>query len=151
MLKNFGTMIRKMVAQAAAADISKGLFGKAAGGEGGGWLGAGLKWISGLFSNAKGGGYTSPSLSAYSNGIYDTPKAFTFAKGGIFAEAGPEAIMPLSRGSDGKLGVSAQGSGQPINITVHVNGYSNATDVRRAAGQGAREAMALLNNARRYA
>jgi len=49
MLKNFGTMIRKMVAQAAAADISKGLFGKAAGGEGGGWLGAGLKWISGLF------------------------------------------------------------------------------------------------------
>lgn len=41
-------------------------------------------------------------------------------------------------------------SGQPIQITVHVNGNSNAPDVRRAAGQGAREAMAALMGARRY-
>jgi lambda family phage tail tape measure protein len=49
--------------------------------------------------------YDSPSLSAYSNGVYSTPKTFAFAKGaGIFGEAGPEAIMPLTRAADGSLG-----------------------------------------------
>ncbi len=150
MLQNFGTMLRKMIAQSVAADLNKRLFGKTAGGDGEGWLGAGLKWVSTLL-NANGGVYASPSLSAYSGGVYDTPKAFAFAKGvGIFAEAGPEAIMPLSRGSDGKLGVKASSEGGPINITVHVNGNNNAPDVRRAAGQGAREALSLMNGARRY-
>ena len=42
--------------------------------------------------------------------------------------------------------------GKVINITVNINGNNNnPQDVRRAAGQGAREAMALLNSARRYA
>ncbi|MBD5740087.1 phage tail tape measure protein, partial [Citrobacter freundii] len=45
--------------------------------------------------NAKGNVYDSPSLSAYSNGVFQTPQLFAFAKGaGVFAEAGPEAIMP---------------------------------------------------------
>jgi lambda family phage tail tape measure protein len=58
--------------------------------------------------NAKGNVYTSPSLSAFSNGIYDKPQVFAFAKGaGVFGEAGPEAIMPLKRGPDGSLGVRA--------------------------------------------
>lgn len=59
--------------------------------------------------SAKGNVYDSLSLSRYSNQIHDTPKLFQFAKGaGVFAEAGPEAIMPLKRGSDGSLGVRAQ-------------------------------------------
>ncbi|EHA7473423.1 phage tail tape measure protein [Salmonella enterica] len=58
--------------------------------------------------NANGGVYDSPSLSSFSNGIYNTPTLFAFAKGaGVFAEAGPEAIMPLSRTADGVLGVRA--------------------------------------------
>ncbi|EAV8767696.1 phage tail tape measure protein [Salmonella enterica] len=58
--------------------------------------------------NAKGGVYDSPSLSSFSNGIYNTPTLFAFAKGaGVFGEAGPEAIMPLSRTADGVLGVRA--------------------------------------------
>lgn len=66
--------------------------------------------IQGFAKNAKGGVYASPSLSAFSNGVYNTPRTFAFAKGaGIFAEAGPEAIMPLRRGADGRLGVSVQG------------------------------------------
>lgn len=63
-------------------------------------------------ANAKGGVYDSPSLSTFSNGVYNTPQTFAFAKGaGIFAEAGPEAIMPLTRGADGSLGVRALGGG----------------------------------------
>ncbi|WP_370620145.1 phage tail tape measure protein [Citrobacter meridianamericanus] len=58
--------------------------------------------------NAKGNVYDSPSLSAYSNGVFQTPQLFAFAKGaGVFAEAGPEAIMPLTRAADGSLGVRA--------------------------------------------
>lgn len=65
---------------------------------------------SGLTLNAKGGVYDSPSLSAYSNGIVSSPTMFAFAKGaGLMGEAGPEAIMPLTRGSDGSLGVRAVG------------------------------------------
>lgn len=63
--------------------------------------------------NAKGGVYDSPSLSAYSNQVYDSPQFFAFAKGaGVFGEAGPEAIMPLTRAGDGSLGVRAVGGGQ---------------------------------------
>lgn len=60
--------------------------------------------------NAKGGVYDSPSLSSYSGGVYNSPQVFAFAKGaGVFGEAGPEAIMPLTRASNGSLGVRAVG------------------------------------------
>ena len=63
-------------------------------------------------ANAKGGVYDSPSLSSFSGGVYDSPQVFAFAKGaGVFGEAGPEAIMPLTRGADGSLGVRALGGG----------------------------------------
>ncbi|HDL5324362.1 TPA: phage tail tape measure protein [Pseudomonas aeruginosa] len=63
-------------------------------------------------ANAKGGVYSSPSLSTFSNGVYNSPQFFAFAKGaGVFGEAGPEAIMPLTRAADGSLGVRAIGSG----------------------------------------
>lgn len=82
-------------------------------------------------ANAMGGVYTSPSLSAYSGQIVNQPTAFKFASGaGIMGEAGPEAIMPLSRGSDGKLGVKAAGGGGdiniPISITVDANGSAKS-------------------------
>ncbi|MEJ8326027.1 phage tail tape measure protein [Kosakonia sacchari] len=83
--------------------------------------------------NALGGVYDSPSLSTYSNGVYNSPQLFAFAQGaGVFAEAGPEAIMPLTRASDGSLGVRAVSSGvntaassggaPQVNITIDSNG-----------------------------
>ncbi|WP_449649251.1 phage tail tape measure protein [Rahnella aceris] len=91
---------------------------------------------SGLTLNAKGGVYDSPSLSAYSNGIVSSPTMFAFAKGaGLMGEAGPEAIMPLTRGSDGSLGVRAVGdssaatttSAAPqVYITIDSNGDSSS-------------------------
>jgi len=71
-----------------------------------------LGTMLGLMGFAKGAVFNSPSLSAYSNGVYDRPTPFMFAKGaGIFGEAGPEAILPLRRGSDGNLGVLANAGG----------------------------------------
>lgn len=79
--------------------------------------------------NAQGGVYQSPSLSAYSGGVYDSPRMFAFASGaGIFAEAGPEAIMPLRRGSDGKLGVQASGGGG-VEVNVYNQGGGGAANV----------------------
>lgn len=39
---------------------------------------------------------------------------------GLAGEAGPEAIMPLSRGADGRLGVAAGGGGRPASVTINI-------------------------------
>ncbi|WP_318378911.1 phage tail tape measure protein [Enterobacter sp.] len=66
----------------------------------------------GIQLNAKGGVYESADLSKFSNSIVSSPTLFAFAKGaGLMGEAGPEAIMPLTRASDGSLGVRALGNG----------------------------------------
>lgn len=90
---------------------------------------------------AKGGVITSPSLSAYSGQIVNQPTPFMFAAGaGIMGEAGPEAIMPLKRGADGKLGVATSGSGGVVvNQTFNMDsqggsttGSANGADAARA-------------------
>lgn len=71
----------------------------------------------GLTANANGGVYTSPGLSAFSGSVVDKPTFFAFASGGgLMGEAGPEAILPLRRGANGKLGVVAgnAGGGSPV-------------------------------------
>ena len=105
---------------------------------------------SGVTFNAKGGVYESSGLSKYVNGVYDTPQYFTFqgaskfAKGGVFAEAGSEAIMPLAKDSAGRLGVRAQGGGggQPqVNIDIYVDNKGNTSS--NSSGDGNAAARAL--------
>ncbi|WP_261154343.1 phage tail tape measure protein [Serratia ficaria] len=78
-----------------------------------------------MFANAKGGVYSSPSLSSYSGQVVSQPTMFAFAKGaGLMGEAGPEAIMPLKRGADGSLGVQANGATgnqTMINVDITIN------------------------------
>ncbi|WP_285218816.1 phage tail tape measure protein [Klebsiella quasipneumoniae] len=93
-----------------------GIFGSIFGGaSGAASSGTAIQSAGANFSfNALGGVYDSPSLSAYSGGVYNTPQYFAFAKGaGVFGEAGPEAIMPLTRGADGSPGVKAGGRESP--------------------------------------
>ena len=49
-----------------------------------------------------------------------TPSYFPLLEGGtgLAGEAGPEAIMPLRRGSDGRLGVAGQGGGNTIHVQI---------------------------------
>jgi len=56
-------------------------------------------------------------------GIVNGPVLFPMQGGtGLMGEAGPEAIMPLARGADGRLGVQAQGTGaRPVNVTINVS------------------------------
>lgn len=58
-----------------------------------------------------------------------TPFAFGGGRKGIMGEAGPEAIMPLRRGSDGSLGVVANGGGS--NVTVNVINQSGSNEVEQ--------------------
>ena len=96
----------------------------------------------GFVANAKGGVYDSPSLSQYSNQIHDTPKLFAFAKGaGVFGEAGPEAIMPLTRGADGTLGVRALGGSGGTNISINAPVSISAPD---RSGEGMELDQTLL-------
>lgn len=90
------------------------------------------KSLSG-FGGMGGGGSGPELLNIFANGgsfengtglkqgVYDSPQLFKFADGGVFGtrmgvmgEAGPEAIMPLKRNAQGKLGVEAS----PTNITI---------------------------------
>jgi len=85
--------------------------------------------------NAKGGVYSSADLSQYSNSVVSSPTLFAFAKGaGLMGEAGPEAIMPLTRASDGSLAVRAVGNGgvtpgsggaPQVYITIDGNGNTS--------------------------
>ncbi|MEI9698893.1 phage tail tape measure protein [Moellerella wisconsensis] len=80
--------------------------------------------FGGVTANANGGVYNSPGLSAYSGQVVSKPTLFPFARGaGLMGEAGPEAILPLRRGIDGKLGVvAATGrSGGEVNQTIQIN------------------------------
>lgn len=80
-------------------------------------------FIPGLTANAKGGTYSSPALSSYSNSVVTQPTVFPFAKGiGLMGEkigSPGEAIMPLSRTSDGDLGVKVQGSGGSVTVNIY--------------------------------
>ena len=58
---------------------------------------------------------------AFTNSIVSSPTLFKFAQGtGLMGEAGPEAIMPLKRDSQGNLGVRTQGGGGGNQITINV-------------------------------
>ncbi|ECK9766544.1 phage tail tape measure protein [Salmonella enterica subsp. enterica] len=130
-----------------------GMFGAGAGAVSGSTpSGAYNSAASGLQLNAKGGAYASASLSAYSNSIVSSPTYFAFAKGaGLMGEAGPEAIMPLTRSADGSLGVRVVGSQSPAagngitqHITQHftISGNGDAAlkqAMKEAARQGAND------------
>ncbi|WP_277850513.1 tape measure protein [Moellerella wisconsensis] len=160
----------RIAMQAMITNALTGLFGGIAGGAS---SGAASSSSANAFStgaygnlsftaNAKGGLYNTPGLSAYSGQIVDAPTFFPFAKGGIpslglMGEAGPEAIMPLTRGKDGSLGVRAQlpkmdmpvndksADGTIIQQEIHVHGNGDAaleSALREAARQGAEEGAA---------
>lgn len=110
------------------------------------------------FANANGGVYSGAGISAHSGTIVSSPTVFPFAKGvGLMGEAGPEAILPLKRNSQGKLGVSVENAGQNkgnlYNITVNVQ--SKQGENPEQFGQRAATAMMRsiakeeISNARR--
>lgn len=156
-VKEFGKSMLKMILQITnqllVAYAVQAAMGWINGGSKGGSTPGGsyANAAAGLTFNAKGGVYDSPGLSKYVNGVYDSPQYFTFqgaskfAKGGVFGEAGPEAIMPLAKDSAGRLGVRAQGGGgmaPVINTTVNVDAGGSATVQSSSSGDAMGRALA---------
>lgn len=86
-------------------------------------------YIGGTAANGK--VVSSGRMTPFANGgIVNGPTIFPMANGaGLMGEAGPEAIMPLKRGADGKLGVSGGGGGTVVNV---YNQSGAQTDVQES-------------------
>lgn len=81
----------------------------------GGALGSALRF-------ADGGAFSSGRVRAFAQGgVVGGPTVFPMRGGtGLMGEAGPEAIMPLQRGPDGRLGVAASGGGGGRSVVVNI-------------------------------
>ncbi len=106
--------------------------------------------VGGILPFAKGGSFAQGRVMPFaSGGVVSGPVSFAMRGGrtGLMGEAGPEAILPLSRGTDGRLGVRAQGGGM-VNVVINVNtpdieGFRRsqgqiAAQIGRVIGRGAR-------------
>lgn len=119
---------------AGSAGAASSNLGASAGGYSGSYFpqAMGGAWSGGVQMFADGGAFT--------NSIVSKPTSFGMANGnmGIAGEAGPEAIMPLTRTSSGKLGVMAMGGGgagaTQISVEVHIDGDGNASSSADAPG-----------------
>ncbi len=120
-------LLRIMI-QAQMANLAKSLFGS---GVGGSVLSSWGSWSIGANGFAMQNGQR---LAFANGGIVNEPTIFPMAGGmGLMGEAGPEAIMPLKRLSDGKLGVASTGSNITVNVPISgITDKSLVTDLKNS-------------------
>lgn len=95
--------------------------------------------IGGIEKFAKGGTFT--------NSVVSSPTLFKFAKGtGMMGEAGPEAIMPLKRDSNGNLGVRAQQQAPQTSVVVNNYGSEKATTHETTDSKGNRKIEVIIGD-----
>jgi phage-related minor tail protein len=87
-----------------------------------------------LFGSALGNVVSQGRIQPFANGgIVNSPVLFPLRNGaGLMGEAGPEAIMPLARGSDGRLGVRMSGGGAQVTVNITT---PDAESFRQSQGQ----------------
>ena len=105
--------------------------------------------VAGMSPFAQGAPFSQGRVMPFAKGgVLSGPVSFPMRGAtGLMGEAGPEAIMPLTRGADGRLGVQAQGGGT-IHVTMNVTtpdvaGFQRsqsqiAAQMARALGRGQR-------------
>ncbi|EBA16159.1 putative phage tail minor protein [Roseobacter sp. SK209-2-6] len=79
--------------------------------------------VSGLLPFADGAAFSQGRVMPFAKGgVVTSPVQFPMRGGlGLMGEAGPEAILPLSRGRDGKLGVQSLGGGGATNVVMNIS------------------------------
>jgi len=104
--------------------------------------------ITGLFAN--GGAFSQGRVMPFaSGGVVTGPTAFPLRGGtGLMGEAGPEAILPLARGADGRLGVRTSGGSQPVQVVMNIS-TPDATSFERSRNQIAAQMSRALSRAER--
>ena len=98
-----------------------------------------------LVKSAKGNVFAKNKIVPYaSGGIVNKPTLFPMANGmGLMGEAGPEAVMPLKRGANGKLGVQSSGGVGNIVVNVDASGSSVQGDSAQSEQFGRALAAAI--------
>ncbi|NBD28504.1 MAG: phage tail tape measure protein [Alphaproteobacteria bacterium] len=105
--------------------------------------------VSGMMPFAKGGAISEGRVMPFARGgVVSGPTPFPMRGGtGLMGEAGPEAIMPLTRGHDGRLGVRAQGGGA-VNVTMNIQ-TPDVAGFQRSQGQIAAQMTRLMARGQR--
>ena len=106
--------------------------------------------FKGLMPFADGASFSQGRVTAFANGgIVNSATTFPMRGGtGLMGEAGPEAIMPLTRGSDGRLGVQANGAASGASIVMNIS-TPDVEGFRRSQSQIAAQMSRALGRAQR--
>jgi len=107
--------------------------------------------MNALLPYAKGGAFSSGRVMPFARGgVVSGPVSFPMRGGsGLMGEAGPEAIMPLARGANGKLGVQVEGGGRPISVTMNIT-TPDVDGFRRSQGQIAAQVSRAIARGNRF-
>lgn len=108
-----------------------------------------MKLIANLFpalgGSASGDSFNSGVTTFASGGVIGTPTKFMAAGGiGLMGEAGPEAIVPLKRGKDGKLGISSSGGSSSNTYIINNNISVTGSDDPQATADETSKALNKL-------
>jgi hypothetical protein len=106
--------------------------------------------LSGLLPFAQGGSFSQGRVMPFAQGgVVSGPTPFAMRGGtGLMGEAGPEAIMPLTRGADGRLGVQAAGGARATNIVINIS-TPDVAGFQRSQAQIAAQMGRLLSQGQR--
>ncbi|MFT3689367.1 phage tail tape measure protein [Paenirhodobacter sp.] len=108
--------------------------------------------LSGVLPFANGGAFSQGRVMPFAKGgVVSSPVSFPMRGAtGLMGEAGAEAIMPLTRGADGRLGVQSSGGGRAVNVTMNVTAQ-DATSFMRSQSQIAAQINRALSRGQRNA
>lgn len=112
----------------------------------GGAIAQGLNGLlGGIMPFEKGGAFSQGRVMPFAKGgVVAQATAFPMRGGqGLMGEAGPEAIMPLARGPDGRLGVQAGGGARPVTVVMNIS-TPDAQSFQRSQSQIAAQAQRML-------
>jgi len=105
-------------------------------------------------ANAQGNAFDTSGVLPYAHGgsftnqIVSTPTYFAHGGGfGLMGEAGPEAIMPLTRMTDGKLGVQTSGTGSNVEVHIHNHSGEPVSQEETENADGTRQLEITIGNA----